>query len=168
MALADTIGKFEPLRSNSFRFFVDEVGGIALAGRDQFEMAVKSLPFPSESNEELEIGAGNERIYYASRAQFEMAEIVCRDFVDAATYAFIKNWRKKVYDPVTSRVGYKSEYSGTARVQQFDPNNNVIREWKYKSIWPQTLNPGQGDQDGSDQVEINVSFRYDKVIATIY
>lgn len=168
MAIADEIGKFEPLQSHKYKMFIDEVGGSALTGREQFEMAVKNLPFPTESNDEIEIGAGNERIYYAGRAQFEVTEVVCRDYVDAATYAFIKNWRKKVYDPTTSRIGYKSEYAGTARIQLFDPNDVVIREWKLKSIWPQTLTSGTGDQDGTDPVEISVSFRYDKAIATIY
>lgn len=166
--LAEQLGKLEPLLSFKFRLFFDEVGGSPLQGREQCEIAVKSVTLPNESSEELEIPAGNEMLYYAGRYKPETMEVVCRDFVDASVYAFLKTWRRKVHDETTGLSGFKSQYSGTARLQQYDPADKVIREYKLESIWPQALNSGNADQTSNDQVEITVTFRYDKAIATVF
>lgn len=167
MSKADTLGKFEILASHRYLLFVDEVGGTPLAGHEQAEMAVKSAKLPTESSDEIEVGVGSERIYYAGKPLFEPIDLVFRDLVDASVFAFLKSWRLKCVDPATGRIGFKSEYAGTARLQLLDPNDSVIREWKLIGLWIQNLDPGQGDDEVSEGLEITATFRYDKAIATI-
>lgn len=165
--IADQFGKFEPLLQHKFRLFIDEVGGAPLAGREQFEISVQSAALPNSSAEVIEVPVGSEFVFYAGRVKPENMAITCRDLVDASVYSFIYNWYQKLHDTVSGRHGYRSEYAGTARIQMYGPDA-VIREWKYINIWPQALNSGTGDMTSNDIVPIEVTFQYDKAIATIF
>jgi hypothetical protein len=167
-SLAQQLGKFEPLLSHEFRLFFDEVGGSPLQGREQCEIAVVTAAIPTESSEEIEIPAGNTVLYYAGRYKPESMAVTCRDYVDASVFAFLKSWRRKVHDESTGISGFKREYSGTARLQQYDPTGKVIREYKLIDIWPQQLNGGSADQSSNDPVQIEVTFRYDKAVSTVF
>ena len=164
---AEQLGKFEPHVQNLFHIFFDEVGGAPLAGREQFEIAIESAALPNDSNEEIELPVGTQVLYYAGRLKPENMAVVCRDFVDSSTYAFIETWRSKVHNKTTARTGFKSEYAGTARIQLNGPDG-VIREWKLTGIWPQALNRGAADMTSNDIIKLDVTFRYDLAIPTIF
>ena len=165
--IAEQVGKFEPLLSFRFRLFFDEIGGSPLQSSEQCEISVVSAVLPNESSEEIEVKAGGEVVYYAGGIKYENMEVVCRDSVDAAVYSFLKTWRRKVLDETTGLRGYKRNYAGTARIQQYDPLEVVVKEWKLMGIWPQAINSNTADNDSNDQMKINATFRYDKAIATI-
>lgn len=167
--IAEQLGKFEPALKHRFRMYVDEVGGTPLAGREQFEIAVQSTGLPSKSMEEVELGVGTERIYYAWRIQYEPLTATIRDFINSASYAFMENWAQKIHEVSSGRRGYKSEYSGTARLQQLGVDDEVIKEWKLTGIWPQAFNAGDVDQTSSnEQVTFEITFRYDRATPTIF
>lgn len=163
-SIADKIAQFEVVRSDRFRFYIDDVGGVLGAlGPADFEMSVEKMSLPTETSELIELVSGVETTKYAGKITWGEQSIIVRDFVDTTTAAFIRNWRLKVYDPDTGRVGYKKAYSGTARVQLLSPSDSVIREWKFLRIWPQEVAYGEVNLTTNDPVQITVKFAYDKV-----
>ena len=164
---SDQLGAFEPLKSHSFRMFVRSTGiGSNLVG-DDFSLAVTAGFTPSESSEEIDIGVDNEHLYYAGRQSYEAGSISLRDYVDLEVANFIKEWRKRVFDPATGQMGYKAEYAGIVIIQQYDPKGEIAREWKLTGVWPQSANYGDISQDSTDPVSVEVTLRYDKAVLTV-
>lgn len=168
---SEILGAFEPLKANNFRLFITSAGKsgttITADALASFSLAVTKSFAPSESSEVAEIGIDNEKVYYAGRQTYEAGSVSVRDYVDAVGAGAIAEWRKKIYDPGTGKMGYKAEYAGTANLVQYDPKGSIVKQWQLVNIWPVSVNYGEMDQASTDHVSIEVSFRYDKAILTI-
>lgn len=164
---SEQLGAFEPMKAHNFRMFIRSTGvGSNLVG-DDFSLAIVTGFTPSESSEEIEIGIDNERVYYAGRQSYDSGSVTVRDYVDLEVAAYIKEWRKRVFNPETGQMGYKAEYAGTAIVQQYDPKGDLVREWKLINVWPVSVNYGTVDQASTDHITLDITLRYDKAIMTV-
>ena len=168
MTLAQQLGNFEPQSMHKFRLYFDEIGGSPLAGREAAEITIKSTNLPSKSLEEIAIPHGTEELFYAGRRANEPLNVTVRDYVDLDTFEFFENWSRLVHDDATGRRGFRSEYSGTARMQLLDPNDAVVREWELVNIWPQSFEAGEVDYSSSDHIEMGLTLRYDRAVPVTF
>jgi hypothetical protein len=168
MNLADKIGALEPLRQHAFRMYITSTGTSSLqSNSEQFELAIRDTFTPNRTTETIEIDAENEKLYYAGKTTYDAGSVVIRDYVDADVVKFLTDWENAVYNPATGIGGYKSQYAGEAIIQQYAPDGSIVREWKLKNIWPESVDHGSLTMGSADPVEINCSFRYDRAIASI-
>jgi len=166
--LADKIGALEPLRQHSFRMFITSTGTSALqSNSEQFELAIRDAFTPNRTTEVIEIDADLEKLKYAGKTTYESGSVVIRDYVDADVVKFLTDWENVIYNPATGLAGYKSQYAGEAIIQQYAPDGTIVREWKLKNIWPESVDHGSLTMGSADPVEINVSFSYDRAIPTV-
>ena len=81
-----------------------------------------SFPLPKETTDASDINYFNQTIKVAGRTTFETTTMILRDAISYDTEAKFLNWRKKVYDPETGKMGVAADYKIKATVKEFTPN----------------------------------------------
>ena len=164
--IGNMAGGFEPQRANHFIFECVPPGGSSNEAQI-IRLAVETGFGPNESNEEIEIPYLNDKRYVAGSARFETGELTLRDFVDEAVANIIYNWRRKIYDPATGRIGLARQYKTVANIILFAPDGTYERVWELHGVWPTTVNWATtlDYNAGTDIVKITCTMRYDRAIA---
>lgn len=158
--IAAEAGTFEPQRQNNFSIEI----ALEEADKDLIIMGLQGVPLPNESNDEIEIQYQNEKRYVAGPYTVDSTTLSIRDFVDMDTRGALMRWRKKVYDPATGQMGLAKNYKKTANIIMTAPDGSEERVCKLKGCWPQAVTGGNLSMDAGDQVLVEVTLRFDKVI----
>lgn len=146
---------YEVQRTNHFELMIDGLS-------DDVTLAVQSCPFPTTSNEVIELSYGNSKVKVAGQAVFDDVEIQLLDFIGQDTEIKLANWRKQVYDPETDKVGFAEDYKRNGYIYQFAPDGSHMRTWKIIGAWPTTFTPGENNQEGSDKKMMSMTLSVDK------
>ena len=159
--LANSSGNYEPQREHNFEILITPPVGDS-------QILLKSVETgfaPSHSSEPLQLPYMNETVYVAGRPMYAPGAIMFRDFVDTKTYSILEAWYQRVYDPMTSEIGYAMEYKAMATVTLMDVKGQRERAWDIVGIWPQDITPNMPTHTGGDYWRVNVNFQYDKAVA---
>jgi len=157
--IAAEAGTFEPQRQNNFTVEIP-LGN----DKEYISLSCQAIPLPVESNDEVEIQYQNEKRYVAGQATFDATSFTVRDYVDVDTRGAIMRWRHQVYNPATGAIGLASNYKKTVWIVMEGPDGATTRVCKLTGCWPQAVNGGTLDMSASDQVQIEVTLRFDKPI----
>ena len=161
--LAPSQGFYEPQRQFNWALEIalDDAGDqqLIVTGLESFDGV-------SESNDEIELQYANEKRYVAGKATFEAAPLVLKDMVDIGIAAAIVRWRRQVYNPETGSIGLARDYKKNADLTIVAPDQSSVRIWKFVGMWPQAVKYGSLDMTASDKVNVEVTLRYDKAIAS--
>jgi hypothetical protein len=156
--LISQAGGYEPQHQDNW---VIEIAGLGGNSRELISLSVQSSALPTESNDEIEVSHGNERRYYAGKAMFETIPLVVKDWVDRGVRQVLLDWRRQVYDPAIGKIGLASEYKKTGDLIISAANGEYMRRVRLFGLWPQSMEGGDLDMTGSDQVLISLTLRYD-------
>lgn len=146
---------YEVQRTNHFELIIDGLS-------QDVTLAVQSCPFPTTSNEVIELAYGNSKVKVAGQAVFDDVEITCLDFIGEDTEIKLANWRKQVYNPETDKVGFAADYKKNGYLYQYAPDGTHTRTWKIIGAWPTTFTPGENNQEGSDKKLMSLTLSVDK------
>lgn len=146
---------YEVQRTNNFEVVIDGLG-------QDVTLSVQVCPFPSESNEVIELSYGNSKVKVAGQAAIEDIEIQCLDYIGLDTEAKLAEWRKQVYNPETDKIGWAADYKRNGYVHQYAPDGTHTRTWKIIGVWPSAFNPGENNQEGSDKKMMSLTLSVDK------
>lgn len=147
--------EYEMQRTNNFEVRIDGLG-------EDVTLCVESCPLPTISNDPIELGYGNSKVKVAGQASFDDIEIVVKDAIGYDTEMKLWNWRKKVYDPETDKIGWAADYKKQGIIYQYSPDGSIERNWKIIGCWPTNINPGEMNYDGSDKKTISMTLSIDK------
>ena len=133
---------------------------------------------PTCYNEEVPMPYGNEVVYVAGQARWEMGALLCRDFIDRPATASLLNWRKSVYNPDNGAIGLAANYkkevnlllSGPDVQEEATDGAYGLRGWTLHGCWPIRVRAAaQGlDMTSSGIVMAEVALRYDRATAINY
>ena len=146
---------FEVQRTNHFEVIFEGFD------EDVFPLAVTSASLPNSSNDPIELPYGNSKVKVAGQATTEDVSLTMKDFITADTEKKLLEWRKKVYDPQTQKVGWAEDYKKNGRVYLFGPDGTVIRTWRLLGCWPTSFESSEFSYDGSDKREITMTISVD-------
>lgn len=158
--IAAGAGTFEPQRSNHFTIEI----ALGASDKDLIVMGLQSVPLPNESNDEIELQFQNERRFVAGQYMVDATQLILRDYVDQDTRGAVMRWRKQVYDPATGQVGLATNYKKKANIIMTAPEGSQERVCKLSGCWPQSVTGGNLAYDGSENVLVEVTLRFDKVL----
>jgi hypothetical protein len=153
------VNSYQPQHQNHFYLEIN-LTEYGLDGNN-ITLAVDNFSGISNSNDEVELYFMNERRYVAGQAQFDAGTLTVKDFVDVETHRTLASWRNRVYDPGTGKVGWAAQYKKDANLVMVAPDGEGDRWWTLVGCWPQQVNYGAFDYNGSDPVRMECTLRYD-------
>ena len=180
-AIGHEKGQLEPQRTNNWfiEIYLDNLvsqvagfGGIGqipagingLVNLDVLKLALQSGFNPSSSKEDIQVPYLNEVIFFAGRRMVDPGTIELLDYVDRSTADIIYAWDLMCHDYQTGQVGLARNYKKTARIFNFAPNGDYVRQWRLDGVWPQAVSYAGGglNMASSEPVRIPITLRYDR------
>lgn len=163
-------GRYEPQRICNWVIQITGAEDIGINTAD-FYLALKSFPFPIESNPVKRIRWFNEsRTYAGSLADFADLSMQVHDYLDVNTAYILYRWRRRVWNPGNLTIGFARNYKLNGMLYLSPPNAVDIpdimatsRTWYCQGIWPISIDMGTFDMDNDgDNVLINCSLACDR------
>ena len=114
--------KYEVQRTNNFRFIVDLsefTNNTSVSSGDIIELACDTAGLPNVQNDPIELDYGNSNINRSFTS----------DFIEPDVEQILWQWRLKVYNPKTGKLGWSQQYKKTCYIVQYGPNGEVVRKW---------------------------------------
>lgn len=131
------------------------------------DRSVSSLPpskgaRPSVSFKEIEVQHLNETIFLPGKPEWKTINLTLFDIANNGKNP-VFDWLKKIYDPESgSFISSTSLKKPNATLELYDGCGQILEEWKFESIWPQTIEFGELDMDNTDVITCDITLRYDR------
>ena len=155
--------KFQLQRKNHFQVqFLPSPYDSTLSIDPELRFMLKSFPLPKESTEAQDINYFNQTIKVAGKTTFESFTMVLRDSIGFDVERKFLDWRNRVYDPRTGRMGLAAMYKLDAMVYEFTPNRDYYRAWKCEGCFPSGVDYGDMDYDDGGEKQIQVTLSVDR------
>ena len=155
--------KFQLQRKNHFQIqFLPSRYDKTLHIDSELRFMVKSFPLPKETTEAQDINYFNQTIKVAGKTTFENFTMVLRDSIGFDVEQKFLNWRNRVYDPRTGRMGLAAMYKLDAIVYEFTPNRDYYRAWKCEGCFPSGVDYGDMDYDDGGEKQVSVTLSVDR------
>lgn len=136
---------------------------------------VKLASRPNVTFESTEINYLHGRDWLPGKATLEPLSVTYYDVAtpgggEGADNSALWQWIVNVYDighPDTLSMGsQRSDYSGTGYLYLYDGCGNTLETWVMSGMWPESINFGDLDMASSDDVNIEMTLRYNAVTYT--
>ena len=155
--------KFQLQRKNHFQIqFLPSRYDSTLEIDSELRFMVKNFPLPKETTETNDINYFNQTIKVAGKTTFENFTMVLRDSIGFDVEQKFLNWRNRVYDPRTGRMGLAAMYKLDAIVYEFTPNRDYYRAWKCEGCFPSGVDYGDMDYDDGGEKQVCVTLSVDR------
>lgn len=155
--------KFQLQRKNHFQIqFLPSRYDSTLEIDSELRFMVKNFPLPKEATETNDINYFNQTIKVAGKTTFENFTMVLRDSIGFDVEQKFLNWRNRVYDPRTGRMGLAAMYKLDAIVYEFTPNRDYYRAWKCEGCFPSGVDYGDMDYDDGGEKQVSVTLSVDR------
>jgi hypothetical protein len=156
--------KYEVQRTNNFRFIIslsEFTNNSGVDSGDIIELACDTAGLPTVSNDPIELDYGNSNVKVAGKATVEDITVAVKDFIEPDVEKILWQWRLKVYNPETGKVGWAKNYKKQAKIVQYGPNGEVKRSWVVDGVWPTSLDLGDLDYSSGDKKQISMNLSVD-------
>lgn len=164
-AFMSTATAYEVQRTNNFKFVLNlSTLGITVGNGvpdDLIELACDTAGLPTISNDPIELDYGNSNVKVAGKATVDDVSVAVKDFIEPDVEGVLWEWRKKVYNPETGKIGWAKNYKRDAAIVQYGPNGEVKRKWKLEGVWPTSLDLGDLDYSSGDKKQITMNLSVD-------
>jgi hypothetical protein len=90
--------------------------------------------------------------------------VTLHDAIAPAGAQQVMEWLRLCYESDSGRSGYADFYKRDIQLKSLDPVGTVISLWDIKGAWCQEANFNDHTYEGSDQVEITLTIRFDNCV----
>ena len=157
--------KFEPMRKNNFELQITGLQDIDPMASRTIMLSVASFTAPTISLNRIDIRYGNNVTKFAGVPDFQDSTLTCNDFIGYDVEIILQKWFAKAYNPETQAMGLKKDYAKEAKLIEYDPAGNFVRQWTWVNCWLQNLNLGDFTQDGGNAArQVTCTFVYDAAV----
>lgn len=146
--------KFQP---KAKRQFVLRIEGI-----DAY--LVKTASRPTWTTEEVAINWINATRYIAGKTTFGTMTCTLHDPIAPSGAQQVMEWIRLCYESVSGRSGYADFYKRDIQLQMLDPVGTVVELWDIKGAFITEANFNDVTYEGSDQLEISLTIRFDNAV----
>lgn len=156
--------KYEVQRTNNFRFVIsmnEFTNNSGVESGEIIELACDSTGLPSMTNDPINLDYGNSDVKVAGKVTVDDVSVAVKDFIEPDVENILWQWRLKVYNPQTGKVGWAKNYKKQARIVMYGPNGEVERGWVLDGVWPTNLELGDLDYSSGDKRQLTMNLSVD-------
>ena len=164
--MVNTGTNFEPMRRNNFELQITGLDeSIGSGAANTIMLSVASFTAPQISLNRIDIRYGNNVTKFAGVPDFQDCSLVCNDFIGKNVEVLLQKWFALAYNPETQKVGLAQDYRKEAKLIEYDPAGNFVRQWTLVNCWLQSLQLGDFSQDGGTEArKVTCTFVYDAAV----
>ena len=131
---------------------------------DLLTLSTDSIGAISEDQGIITVHYGNGLIKFPSKVDFNNVDWTLNCYCSPNVLTALRDWRNKVYDGVTERMGLPTEYMRTVYFIRYDGQGGVRDVIKCPGTWIANLNNGDMNQEGGNVVKVQVTLVISKAI----
>ena len=123
---------------------------------------VTSFALPKESTDTFKANYWNDSVNLPGKTNFQESQLIIKDAINYDTEKQFMAWRLRVYNPKTGKVGYAEDFKCNAKVREFSPSGDIVREWDLIGCWPSSVEYGDLTYNEAGEKNITATIMYDK------
>lgn len=162
---------FEPQRSNTFKFVVDNINintadyglkSIPESDVDKtLELSVQETSVPGFQINKLTINRGNGQMHFAGKPTFKDGQLNINDYVGAYSKDILYAWQRLAYNVKTNKVGLAKDYKRTAMLYELTPDYQIVRKWTLYGCWVSDVSEPNYNHGSDETRVVNATIVYD-------
>lgn len=122
---------------------------------------VLSFPLPKETTDTFEAPYFNNSVKLPGKTSFESSTLVIRDALKYDTEKKFMEWRLRVYNPKTGKMGYAEDFKCNAQIYEYDPSGSTYRSWMLIGCFPTAIEYGELSYEDQGEKTISITISYD-------
>ena len=159
------VDNYVPITTNNFEIRIYGMDGSApTENADLLTLSTDSIGEISEDQDEITVHYGNGVIKFPSKVSYSDVDWTLNCYCEPNVAGALREWKNKVYDSSTERMGLPSEYMRTVYFIRYDGQGNIRDCLKAPGTWIRGLSNGDMNQQGGDIVKLKVTLVLSKVI----
>ena len=159
------IDNYVPLTTNNFEIRIYNMDGTTPAEfSDLLTLSTDEVGDIAESEDAIEVHYGNGIIKFPGKVSYNEVDWTLNCYCEPNVLGALRDWRNKVYDPITERMGLPSEYMRQVFFIKYDGQGRVRDVIRAPGTWIKDLSNGSMQQTGSELVKVKVTLVISKAI----
>lgn len=131
---------------------------------DLLTMSTNEVDEIVEDQDSITVHYGNGVIKFPDKVTFSDVEWTLNCYCEPNVLQSLREWRKKVYDPETEKMGLPSEYMRQVYFIKYDGQGNVRDVIRCPGTWIAGLHNGSMNQEGGSVVQVSVTLVISRAI----
>lgn len=159
------VDNYVPLTVNNFEIRIYNMDGSSPTEfSDLLTLSTDEVGDVQEEQDAIVVHYGNGLIKFPSKVTYSDVEWTLNCYCEPNVLEALREWRRKVYDPDTERMGLPSEYMRQVYFIRHDGQGNVRDVIKCPGTWIGALDNGGMNQVGGEVVKVKVPFIISKAM----
>ena len=159
------VDNFIPLTVNNFEIRIYNMDGSAPTEfSDLLTLSTDEVGEVVEEQDSIVVHYGNGLIKFPSKVDYSDVEWTLNCYCSPNVLEALREWRRKVYDPDTEKMGQPSEYMRQVYFIKYDGQGNVRDVIRCPGTWIKGLSNGAQNQTGGEVVKVKTTLVISKAI----
>lgn len=159
------VDAFVPVTTNNFEIRVYNMDGTApTENANLLTLSTNEIGEIQEEQDIITVHYGNGIIKFPAKVTFADVEWTLNCYCDPSVLEPLREWRNKVYNARTERMGLPSEYMRNVFFIRYDGQGNPRDVIKLPGAWISALHNGSANQEGGQVVQVSVTLVVSKAI----
>lgn len=153
------VDNFVPLTVNNFEVRIYNMDGSSPTEFSELlTLSTDEVGEVSEEQDSIVVHYGNGLIKFPSKVNYADITWTLNCYCEPNVLDALREWRRKVYDPETERMGLPSEYMRQVFFIKYDGQGNPRDIIRCPGTWIGALSNGSMNQTGGEVVKVQVPF----------
>ena len=159
------VDNYVPLTTNNFEIRIYNMDGSTPSEfSDLLTLSTDEVSEVAETEDAIEVHYGNGIIKFPGKVSYNELDWTLNCYCEPNVLGALRDWRNKVYDPITERMGLPSEYMRQVFFIKYDGQGRVRDVIRAPGTWIKDLSNGSMQQTGSELVKVKVTLVISKAI----
>jgi len=159
------VDTYIPLTTNNFEIRIYGMDGSSpTENADLLTLSTSEIGEIAEDQDIITVHYGNGIIKFPAKVTFQDVDWTLNCYCEPNVLEPLRQWRQKVYDSRTEKMGIPSQYMRTVYFIKYDGQGNVKDVIKCPGVWISGLKNGGMNQEGGSLVQVSVTLVISKAI----
>lgn len=159
------VDNYVPLTTNNFEIRIYNMDGTTPAEfSDLLTLSTDEIGEISEDQDAITVEYGNGIIKFPGKVSYGDVDWTLNCFCEPNVLESLREWRRKVYDPQTEKMGLPTDYMRQVFFIRYDGQGNPRDVIRAPGTWIKDLKNGNMQQEGNNLVKVSVTLVISKAI----